>query len=422
MTKEKLFLQYLKWQTRPSRLRRHLEKKRIKSGNNCAVIDRHAIKVGAVQLQLQFFKSPLAYVDEMSRWASEAAAAGVQLLGFPENNSFQLLGMLPGIEKLAGGGGSGGGKGGNGDGNKGENRGGDEGGNRDRGSGGDQNEKGGRGRSGDQNVNGGRGRSNDTSVESHDAGSSRAARTSDFTGTRDTDPAPPPVADVFRFAGPVFHSIMHETFPYLAKKYGMYIMAGSFPSPHGDHVMNRSFLFGPRGDLLGSQDKVHLTAVEYQWGLNRGSVFNSFLTPLGKLAMPVCMDATYFETFRILRGAGAEIVMIPIANPEPYNYWLALRGIWPRVQESLVYGIKSAMVGEVLGFTLTGRAGIFAPLELSPKGDGVLAEMEHPDREGLVTAELDLEALLALRQNHPYLEDQNPALIKKYFPRIYSGL
>lgn len=351
--KEKLFLHYLKWRTRPALLRHHLEKKQIRGADNCAAVERRAIKVGAVQLQLQFFTSPLAYVDEMCHWAEEAAAAGVQLLVFPENNSFQLLGLLPGIEKLAGDGGDSGG-----------------------------------------NAGGG------------DAG-----------GRVD---APPSVADVFRYAGPVFHRVMKETFPYLARKYGMYIMAGSFPYPQAGKVMNRSFLFGPGGDLLGSQDKVHLTSVEHQWGLERGDQFHVFDTPLGKLAMPVCMDATYFETFRILRGAGAEIIMIPIANPEPYNFWLALRGIWPRVQESLVYGIKSAMVGEIMGFTLTGRAGIFAPLELSPKGDGVLAEMEHPGREGLVTAVLDLDALHDLRQNHPYLEDKNPALRQKYFPHIYK--
>ena len=96
--------------------------------------------------------------------------------------------------------------------------------------------------------------------------------------------------------------------------------------------------------------------IEKEWGISRGSKLEVFPTPLGKLAFPVCMDATYFETFRILEKQGAEIVMIPIANPEPYNYGLALRGIWPRVQEAPVYGIKSALVGRVLGFEFTGRA------------------------------------------------------------------
>ena len=161
--------------------------------------------------------------------------------------------------------------------------------------------------------------------------------------------------------------------------------------------------------------------VEHAGGMAGGESFGVYPTPLGKLAMPVCMDATYFETFRILRGAGVDIVMIPIFDARPYNYWLALRGIWPRVQESMVYGIKSVMVGEFLHYDVFGRAGIYAPLELSPEGDGVLAELEDPQGEGLATADLDLEALRRVRAEHPYLEDRNPALMKKYFPGIYEA-
>ncbi len=350
MLKEQLFFYYLKFKARPALIQRHLEKKRLQGGNNCDTIDVQAIKAGAVQIKLELCSTPLEYVDQMCRWTEAAASAGVQLLAFPENNSFQLLGLLPGIEKTAQGQGEGG----------------------------------------------------------HGQG----------PGAGET----PRLADVFRFAAPVFNAVIHQAFPYLARKYGMYIMAGSFPYLKGENVMNRSLLFGPRGEALGGQDKVHLMPLEHAGGLTKGDNFQVFATPLGKLAAPVCMDATYFETFRILREAGADIVMVPIFNPEPYNFWLALRGIWPRVQESLVYGIKSAMVGEIMGYTLTGRSGIFAPLELTPEGDGVLAELEDPHGEGLATADLNLKALWELRESHPYLGDKNPALTKKYFPGIYDNL
>ena len=222
------------------------------------------------------------------------------------------------------------------------------------------------------------------------------------------------VADLFRFAGPFFNRVSHFTFSTLAATFGLYIMAGSMPFPVEGQVVNRALLYGPDGKLRGTQDKVHLMPLEHQWGFSTGSAFNVFTTSVGKLAMPVCMDATYFETFRTVAEMGTDIVMVPIANPEPYNQWLALRGIWPRVQESLVYGIKSAMVGQAFGHTLTGKAGVFAPLELTPKLDGILAEAKSFDREELVTATLDLHALWALQQNHPYLGDKNPALSAKH--------
>lgn len=230
----------------------------------------------------------------------------------------------------------------------------------------------------------------------------------------------PSVLEILNYTGPIVQKIALETFSCLARNYHIYIMAGSFMHPVGEKVVNRSYLFNPEGRLLGTQDKVHLFPTEKEWGLSSGDKFEVFPTPIGVLAMPVCMDATYFETFRILSLLGAEIVILPIANAEPYNYYLALRGIWPRVQESLVYGIKSALVGSFLNFTFTGKAGIYAPLEISPARDGVLAETKYPSGNDLAIADLDLEALQELRSNHPYLGDLNLELYSRYFPSIYE--
>jgi predicted amidohydrolase len=224
--------------------------------------------------------------------------------------------------------------------------------------------------------------------------------------------------DLFRYMTPAVLPLMVTLFSALAVAYRLYIMAGSYTLAVNGAVANRAFLFGPDGNLLGTQDKVHLLPVEEEWKLKRGQEIKVFDTALGGMAMPVCMDATYFETFRIMENRGAEIAMLPIANLEAYNYWLALRGIWPRVQESPLFGIKSALVGSIAGLTFTGRAGIFAPLELTVNGDGVLAEVEHFDREAMAVADLDLEALRELRRNHPW-RDRNPVLYSRYFPEIY---
>ena len=228
------------------------------------------------------------------------------------------------------------------------------------------------------------------------------------------------VADVIRYAGPVMAPFLQTLYSTLAAAYGLYIMAGSFLLPDGDKVVNRSFLYGPDGSLIGTQDKVHLMPIEVEWGISAGREFNVFETGAGMIAAPVCMDATYYETFRILELKGAEIAVLPIANPEPYNYWLALRGIWPRVQECPLYGIKSALVGSLLGFEFTGRAGIYAPVELTPDGGGVLAEVESPLKEGIALAEIDLEALRELRRDHPW-RDSNLALYRRYFPAVYRS-
>ncbi|MDI3317966.1 MAG: nitrilase-related carbon-nitrogen hydrolase [Bacillota bacterium] len=223
----------------------------------------------------------------------------------------------------------------------------------------------------------------------------------------------PRVADVFAAVGPAAEELYTRVFAALARETGAWVAAGSANLPGGDGcVYNVAHLFAPDGRLVGRQAKAHLLPLEAAWGLVPGRELQVWELPWGRLAQPVCMDATYFETFRIARGLGADVVVIPSANPEhPYNEWTSARGIWPRVQESQVYGVQASMVGSFLGVELSGRSGIFAPLELSPGGDGVLDRLEDPYQEGVAAAVLDLRALDAYRSRHPLGARLNRAVI-----------
>lgn len=227
-------------------------------------------------------------------------------------------------------------------------------------------------------------------------------------------------ADIFAFIGEATRRVYRETFAGVARALEVYVVAGSAMLPEEGRVYNVAHLFGPDGALLGTQRKAHLIPLEKDWGLKKGHDLRVFYTPLGNLAMPVCMDATYFETFRILAGQGADLVALPTADPAEFNPWKTRRGLWPRVQESGVYGVMSCLVGELFGLKLTGRSGIFAPLALSPRGDGVLAELEDPHREGVVTADLDLLALREYRLSNPLAGALNLPLYEKYFPLLYQ--
>ncbi len=231
--------------------------------------------------------------------------------------------------------------------------------------------------------------------------------------SRDEDISLP---QIFRYMSPVVAPLVHTLFSKLARAYHLYIMAGSYILAEGEDIVNRAFLYGPGGELLGSQDKVNLMPLEATWPLKRGRTFSIYQTQAGNLALPVCMDATYYETFRYLELAGAEIALLPIADMQEYNFWLALRGIQLRVQESPLYGVKSALVGKAAGFIFSGRAGVFAPLELTPGRNGILSEVDTFNREAMALADLDLEALAALRRDHPW-RDSNPALYRALLNR-----
>lgn len=359
--KERLFRRYLYWLCRPARLRRRLASLIDDGGPVPTSVPRAGggrLRVAALQVKVKLSSDPLDYAAEVHRRVSDASSAGAQLVAFPEYNNIPLLGMLPGVEEM----------------------------------------------------------SRAISDEGTDEG---RAEERDRGRGGSSDPAIT-VADVIRYIGPVMSPFLGVLYSTLAAAYRLHLMAGSFLLADGERVVNRSFLYGPDGRLIGTQDKVHLMPTEMDWGLSAGTEFHLYETGVGKVAAPVCMDATFYETFRILELMGAEVVIIPIANPEPYNYWLALRGIWPRVQECPVYGIKSALVGSALGFTFTGRAGVLAPVELTPDGSGVLAEVASAEEEGIAMAEVDLHALQEFRRNHPW-RDSNPRLYARYFPSIYQS-
>lgn len=228
------------------------------------------------------------------------------------------------------------------------------------------------------------------------------------------------VLDVLRLAGPAVERAYLATFAAVARRLRVYVHAGSAMLPARDgRVFNVSHLFAPDGRLLARSRKAHLLPLEVEWGLTPGDDLAVVDTLIGRVGLPVCMDATYWESFRILYLRGAELAVLPTANPEPYDEWRVLRGLWPRVQESPMYGVQSCLVGRALGMTLTGRSGIFGPMALSPRGDGVWARLDDPEQEGVVVASVDLRRLHAYREQIGLDRSFNPELYRRYLPEVY---
>lgn len=95
----------------------------------------------------------------------------------------------------------------------------------------------------------------------------------------------------------------------IAQQRNVYIVASLIEREHYD-LYNTAILVGPDG-LLGKYRKLHPCGDEAYWleGGNLGiPVFN---TPIGRIAMLICLDAYYPETFRICALQSADIVCIP---------------------------------------------------------------------------------------------------------------
>lgn len=207
----------------------------------------------------------------------------------------------------------------------------------------------------------------------------------------------------------------------LAQKYQIYIYSGSYLIKEDDKLYNGGALFSKEGRLIGRQKKLHLTDFEEDIGFSRENNLSVYHIDTAKITFPVCMDATYFETFKIARKKGADIVIIPIANNEEYSVYKALRGIWPRVQESYVYGLKPSLNGWIAGMYFSGKAGIFAPIGISVKNYGVLALAEHYEGDYLITSDMDLDKLDQVRNTSEYYGDINEEFERDYYQKTYEG-
>jgi len=235
----------------------------------------------------------------------------------------------------------------------------------------------------------------------------------ELTGRAETS-----VGDVFRAVAPAASKIYVETFSTLARRFGIHLMAGSIIVPREDgKLYSHAHLFAPDGHLIGTQPKLHLFTSEDGW-LAPGDELRVFDLPFGRVAMPICMDYTYWETARLAYLAGAEILVDPAADDVGNKEWLAARGIRMRVQESPCYGLHVFMISDVLALHWRGRSSVYGPVGLLPPGQRVLAQAESDDREEVVVCELDMAALRAFRAE--YVPDFNVALYEKYLPRAYA--
>jgi len=321
-------------------------------------IDPENIRVSCVQRQIYPVNSIERYIDMLCGFIDQAIKDNSNLIIFPENNFFDLFGLIPGFRCL----------------NQILNK------------------------KAMKNKN----EEKDREEESHSKGNNHFLTTI-FKGI-----AKPTEAGIKRIIS------------LLAKEYGIYIYSGSYILKEKDKIYNAGSLFGPEGNLIGTQKKMHLTDFEVELGIKRASKMEVYSLPFGKVVCPICMDATYFETFRTAREIGADMVILPIANLEEYTIWRALRGIWPRVQESYLYGLKSSLNGWIAGMHFTGKAGIFAPLLMTEKKDGILSLSPTYKGNHLITANINIKRLHEAREKAEYQEDKNADFEKKYIKKTYG--
>ncbi len=226
------------------------------------------------------------------------------------------------------------------------------------------------------------------------------------------------VADIFRLTASAARRVYLATFSTLAARFRVYLAAGTLITRAADgRLSNTAHLFGPDGALIGMQAKLHCFSTEAGW-LSTGDTLRVFDLPFGRLAMPVCMDYTYWETVRLAALRGAEILIDPSAGADGDREWRAARGVRARVGEVPCYGLHVYGIANQFGLRWRGPSRVVAPAPLLPPDQRVLAKAGSADQEAVVIQELDLAALRAYRAENP--PEFNTALYYKYLPELYA--
>jgi len=189
-----------------------------------------------------------------------------------------------------------------------------------------------------------------------------------------------------------------------ARRYGIYIFGGTAFIPEKGKIFNRGALMSPEGEILARQDKLHLTGEEIALGLSMGDELKVVPTLIGNIALCVCMDATYFETFRIAGNLGADYIIVPIGDMSEYDPYLALRGVQTRVNETGLPALKPALVsGKDFPILFTGKAGIWFPGNYPYES----RETENYKGSGMVITEVTLPGLREARKSEPFLRENH---------------
>jgi deaminated glutathione amidase len=197
----------------------------------------------------------------------------------------------------------------------------------------------------------------------------------------------------------------------VARDHSITLLAGSIVEAGlGDALHNASCLIGADGALLATYRKIHLFDVDVPSAVHRESATitagaDVVVTEVAglRIGQATCYDLRFPELFRALLDRDAEVVVVPSAFTAATgkDHWEPL--IRARAIENQVYVIapnQRASSNEKLHWH--GRSMIVDPWGV------VLAQA--PDRDGVITAEIDLDALQSIRAKLPSGDHRRPEL------------
>lgn len=205
-----------------------------------------------------------------------------------------------------------------------------------------------------------------------------------------------------------------ETFLFLsdmAKQNNIYLIGGSIPELEENKIYNTSYVFNPKGELIGKHRKAHLFDIEVKGKirfmesdvLSPGNKITTIDTEYGKIGLAICFDIRFIEPFRLMVLDGARLIFIPGAfnmTTGPLHWELSFRA---RAVDNQVFTIGCAPARDKnFGYVSYGNSMI-----VDPWGK-IVGRLE--EKEDVLVEEIELNTIEKIRQQIPILKNRRTDL------------
>ncbi len=209
--------------------------------------------------------------------------------------------------------------------------------------------------------------------------------------------------DKLRVAEDFGHGEIQRTLNQLAKRYRLWVIAGSIPlKSAGKRVRASCLVYDDNGVCVARYDKIHLFDVrispeeahQESLTIEPGDTPVVVDTPVGRVGLSICYDLRFPELYRQLLLKGAELFTIPAAFTAVTGmaHWETL--LRARAIENLCY-VLAANQG---GVHVNGRNTHGHSMIVEPWGRVI---NEHHHGAGIIVADIDLPRLRQLRLQFP---------------------
>ncbi|WP_407051544.1 nitrilase-related carbon-nitrogen hydrolase [Methyloraptor flagellatus] len=198
-------------------------------------------------------------------------------------------------------------------------------------------------------------------------------------------------------------------FEALCRDHGCWIVIGMPEVDADDIYYNSAVLIGPDG-VVGTHRKSHPYISEPKWSAPGDVGHQVFETPIGRIALLICMDIHFIETARLCALGGADVICHIsnwLAERTPAPYWIS-RGF-----ENGCYVIESNRWGLERTVQFSGGSCVIEP-------DGTLATVIDTG-DGFALADMDLDKARAqIVLGEPVFDQRRPELYPELLADTFS--